>query len=123
MMNGTLYIPADSLSDILGYGKTKVEYDAYDNMLFVTSHDLEGTKITDYRWTYTVLGSLSGAINGKDTVLSNPVTAIDGIIYVPVTYISEMFGLNVFDMGDGVFQITKYTKDSALIERVRAHLG
>ena len=123
MMNGTLYIPADSLSDILGYGKTKVEYDAYDNMLFVTSHDLEDTKITDYRWTYTVLGSLSGAINGKDTVLSKPVTAIDGIIYVPVTYISEMFGLNVFDMGDGVFQITKYTKDSALIERVRAHLG
>ena len=50
-------------------------------------------------------------------------TAIDGIIYVPVTYISEMFGLNVFDMGDGVFQITEYTKDSALIERVRAHLG
>lgn len=123
MMNGTLYIPAESLSDILGYGKTKVEYDAYDNMLFVTSHDLEGTKITDYRWTYTVLGSLSGAINGKDTVLSNPVTAVDGIIYVPVTYLSEMFGLNVFDMGDGVYQITKYTADRALIDRVRSHLG
>lgn len=111
--NGTLYIPADSISEIL-YGESKVTYDPYSNIVKVKTFMLDEREesalrrnISDVRNTYTVLGSNEMHINGKAGYLSNPVTAVNGIIYIPLTYLSECLNFKVLNAGDGVWAISR----------------
>ncbi len=90
-MNGTLYVPKDVFEEAM-YGESKIEYDAGDNILRVKAFRLENREITDYTWTYTVLGSREVRINGRLTGLTAPAAAANGIIYIPVTYLSDCFG-------------------------------
>lgn len=90
-MNGTLYVPKDVIEEAM-YGESKIEYDSADNILRVKAFRLADREITDYTWTYSVLGSREVRINGRLGTLTAPVTAADGIIYIPVTYLSDCFG-------------------------------
>lgn len=117
--NGTLYIPSDTICDIL-YGQSKVTYDAYSNILKIKSFMLEEpdegearSNVTDVRNTYTVLGSNEMHINGVAGYLSNPVTAVNGVIYVPLSYLSECLGFQVFNAGNGVWVISRIITPNA----------
>lgn len=63
--------------------------------------------VTDVRNTYTTLGSNEMHANGVAGYLSNPATAVNGVIYVPLTYLSECLGFNVASFGDGVWAISR----------------
>lgn len=117
--NGTLYIPADTITEIL-YGESKVTYDAYGNILKIKTFDLtdsvEGElrrKITDYRNTYTVIGSNEMHVNGVAGYLSNPATVVNGVIYIPLTYLSECLGFNIFNAGNGVWAVSRIISPDA----------
>lgn len=90
-MNGTLYVPKNVIEEAM-YGESKIEYDPNDNILRVKTFRLAEGKITDYIWTYSVLGSREVRINGSLGTLTAPAAAADGIIYIPVTYLSDCFG-------------------------------
>ena len=86
--NGVLYYPATALNDILGNGETKVVFDKEDNILHVSTHKLdENIEISEYNWIYSEVGSLDSRINGYYNKLTNPIMLVDGIPYVPHTYL------------------------------------
>lgn len=107
--NGTLYIPAESFEELLGYGLSKVTYDPEDNIIYLARHDLSDDykEITNYVWTYSVLGSAEVRVNGEASYLSAPVTARDGIVYVPLTYLSEAFGFAYKNLGNGAYAVSE----------------
>lgn len=114
--NGTLYVPADTWEELLGFGLSKVKYDSEDNILYIARHDLDieledtenrGAEITNYVWTYNVLGSAELRVNGELNYLSAPLTVKDGIIYVPLTYASEAFGWTYKSLGNGAYMISQ----------------
>ena len=109
-MNGTLYIPEDAYNEIMGYGKSKTEYDANYNKFFTYHFDLSDdmTKIVNYKWTVSVLDSTEVKVNGAFGTLSAPVKYVNGIFYIPASLISECYGYEVKAMGDGVYAIGKY---------------
>ncbi len=94
--NGTLYVPEIALNDIMGYGRTKTIWDYERGMLKVKNYTYgaEG-EIENYKWTYTTLGSYDVKINGSAARLTNPILAENGVVYVPLTYLSDCFGYTV----------------------------
>ncbi len=106
-MNGTLYIPEEAFNECLGYGKSKTEYNTSYNVIkayrYTVSEDLES--IGSYTWCYSVVGSYEAKINGRAKALSAPVIATGGRIWFPVSYISDCFGINVENLGGGVYLI------------------
>lgn len=97
-INGETYIPAACLSDALGYGTTRVIYEA----------DREFLKIdTKEKMAYAVVGSLSTVSDGKDVYLSSPVISEGGVIYVPVSMMKEAFGLDVIKTENGAVAFGK----------------
>lgn len=106
-MNGTLYIPKEAFAEILGYGESKIYYDATANIFyfyqFKLNDDLTGVKSQD--WYYTVLGSNEARKSGYLKSLSAPVIATNGNIFVPVSIFSEAMGISVANLGNGAYQI------------------
>ena len=121
--NGTVYVPMNALEDIMGYGETKVTYDYTKNVVYIKTHELTGREITDYQWIYTYLGTNEARVDGKVQSLSNPVKAVNGIIYVPVSLLSECFGWEVISLGDGAFAISQRTADRETAKAVLGHLN
>ena len=105
--NGTLYVPAEAFCEIMGYGRSKWEYnpdrDIFYTYWFELSDDL--SEVTDYLWTYSVMGSAEARVNGVLTALKAPVTAVDSVIYFPVSMLYDCYGLNVTKLSDGVYAI------------------
>ncbi len=124
MDNGVLYYPARALNDILGYGETKVEFEADDNILHVSTHKLdENDDISDEYWIYSEVGSLDARVNGYHKALTNPVKMINGIPYVPVTYLSDCLSWKLYDAGDGIYAMSKTGISEEIIAGAKAHLG
>ncbi len=124
-MNGTLYIPEDAYNEIMGYGRSKTEYDSAYNKFFTYHFELSDdmTEIVDYKWTCSVLDSTEVKINGVFETLSNPVKYVNGIFYIPVSLIAECYGYEVKAMGDGVYAIGKYGVAENDVKAVLSHLN
>ncbi len=127
--NGTLYVPADTWEELLGFGLSKVKYDSEDNVLYIARHDLDieledtenrGAEITNYVWTYNVLGSAEVRVNGEAGYLSAPLTVKDGIVYVPLTYASEAFGWTYKNLGNGAYMISQDGASDAAVNAALA---
>ncbi len=114
--NGMLYIPVIAAEEILGYGETKYEFYSEKNMLHLSSHGLENFEITDYVWSYTVLGTNEVRINGKAATLTNPVKVINGICYIPLSYFSEVFGWEV-ENANGIWTVAHYGAYDAAVAK------
>lgn len=119
-MNGTVYVPYMTYEDILGYGYAKVEYDAEQDILHMSRHDLSEdlSAITNKEWTYTFVGSLEVRKNGRVGTLSAPVIAANGILYVPLTYVAETFGWQYQNLGGGIYAIGRTGLDASLINSI-----
>ena len=113
--NGTLYVPELAVEDIMGYGETKTEYYAEDNAQYVSNYNREGIEIVDHISSYTIVGSLEARQNGRLVALSNPVKVVNGLRYIPVSYLSEVFGWSVKNYGNGIYAVSGETiNDSAV---------
>ena len=119
----TIYVPVTALEDIMGYGETKVTYDSAKNILIIKTHELTGREITDFQWAYTTLGTLEARVDGVVTTLSAPVKAIDGIIYVPVSLLSECFGWEVISVDNGAYAISQRTAEVTTAKAVLHHFN
>ncbi len=106
-MNGTLYIPKEAFSEILGNGESKISYDAVSNIFYFYQFKLndELTEVSEQHWYYTVLGSYEARQDGYLKGISAPVLALQGDIYVPVSIFSEVMGVPVTALGNGAYQI------------------
>ena len=114
-MNGTLYIPLKAFEEIMGWGKSKTEYDFSQNILRFYNFELNDAK-TDFaenNWYYTYIGSSEVRKNGKLLPLSAPVIIADGEIYAPVTLFSDCMGRNVRSFGNGIYVIGDIEDDAA----------
>ena len=124
MENGVLYYPAKALEDILGFGETKMVFDAEDNILHISTHKLDdNADISDYYWIYSEVGSTDCRINGYYNTLTNPVKLINGVPYVPHTYLSDCLGWQVYDAGDGIFAMSRTGLTTEIISGAKAHLN
>ena len=123
--NGTLYVPGDSLLEILGYGRSKVEYDPSYNSYFIYYYEMNDalTEVTTNRFLMSVLDTESVYVDGKTLSLSAPVTSKNGIIYVPLSLLSESFGFTVTNIGNGIYTVSENTPDVNLITSVSGHLN
>lgn len=121
--NGTLYVPMSAMEEFMGYGETKITYDYLLNMLYIKTHELTNREITDIQWINTVLGSKVAFIDGKETALSAPTMVQDGIIYIPVSVLSECFGWSVNPIGDGVYVLSQREAEVETAKGVLAHLN
>ena len=123
--NGTLYVPAETFEELLGYGMSKVRYDSEDNIIYLARHDLSDDykEITNYVWTYSVIGSNEVRTNGEAAALFAPVTVRDGIIFVPLTYLSEAFGFAYKALGNGVYAVSEGALNDSGIAAAQAIIG
>ncbi len=110
MENGTLYVPAIAFEYILGDGETKMEYRASKNMFFLKNFNLKNFEITDHIWSYTVIGTKDVRINGEAAALQAPVIVKDGLCYVPLTYVCDVFGWKMYNEGD-IFSVSSHEID------------
>ncbi len=115
-MNGTLYVPYESLEKIMGWGKSKVEYDYKSNILHFYEYKLnaEQNGYAENNWFYTVLGSYEGRFNGKYKALSQSTMIANGKIYVPLSFLSECAGFNVASLGNGIYTVGNIDSEFAL---------
>lgn len=123
-IGGTLYLPAEVCEDILGYGVAKQEYDWELNAFHLSRHDLadDGSAITNAVWSYTILDSLEARVNGRPITLKHPVTAIDGTVYVPLTYMADVFGWQITASDDGVYVLSRGTASADAVAAAAANL-
>ncbi|MDP4133863.1 MAG: stalk domain-containing protein [Bacillota bacterium] len=123
MINGVLYFPAESLNDILGYGRTKIEWDSANSRLFVSNHVLDSNdKIADYVWAYSTVGSLEVRLNGYLNTLQNPIKIVGGLVYVPITYLQDCFGWTVKDAENGYYAAAMDTINPNAVAAVKSHI-
>ena len=118
-------MPGDSLLEILGYGRSKVEYDSSYNSYFIYYYEMNDAlnEVTTNRFLMSVLDTESVYVDGKTLSLSAPVTSKDGIIYVPLSLLSEAFGFTVTNIGNGIYTVSENTPDVNLITSVSGHLN
>ncbi|MDP4133247.1 MAG: stalk domain-containing protein [Bacillota bacterium] len=93
-LNGTAYIPAAMLKDAIRYGTTKITFESDRSFLKVD---------TEKGMAYTTIGTKAAVFEGKDVALTNPAALIDGVPYVPVSFMSDIFGYTVKNLGGGVY--------------------
>ncbi len=115
-MGGTLYVPFDSLEEILGWGKSKAEYDYRSNILQIYDYKLNAdmTDFAENNWYYTTLGSLEGRMNGRYKPLTNATTVVAGKIYVPLSFLTECMDKKVQSLGNGIYTIGEIDSSFAL---------
>lgn len=114
-MNGTLYIPLKAFEEIMGWGKSKTEYDFSQNILRFYNFELNDAK-TDFaenNWYYTYIGSSEVRKNGKAMALSAPFVISSGEIFVPVSVFSDCIGRSVKSFGNGIYVIGDIEDDAA----------
>ena len=77
-------------------------YFLYDALRLRTVYeaDRQMFKLRGETTFYTTVGTLEGRKNGVLKTLTNPVTVIDGIPYVPVTIFSDIFDYEVYESGN-----------------------
>lgn len=120
--NSTLYIPLKTVEETM-YGESKTEYDSARNLVYVKAFKLSDREITDYKWTYSVIGSLDVRINGVLSTLTNPVIAENGIVYIPVTYLSDTLGWTLTE-SDGLYILGRdKVPDISAATNAAAHLN
>ncbi len=124
-MNGTLYIPEDTFNEAMGYGRTKTDYNAFYNVLRTYHFEMndELTEVTNYMWTYSTLDTLVAKADGELKTLSNPIKAIDGIIYIPLSFIEECYGYEVMSLGDGVYTLSPEYTPVDTVKSVLSHFN
>ncbi len=122
-MSGTLYIPSEAMMEILGYGRSKVEYDYLRNQYHIYTYKMnsELTKISERNWYYTTVGTYEGRENGYAKTLTAPVTILNGGIYVPINIFSDLMGMQIKNMGNGVWAIG--TAADSVINAAKGYLG
>ncbi len=103
--NGTLYVPELAVEEIMGYGETKTEYYESDNAQYVSNYNRSGIEIVDHISSYTIVGSMEARMNGRLVTLSNPVKVVNGLRYIPLSYLTEVFGWETYVSGD-VFAVS-----------------
>lgn len=89
IINGVTYIPTYFLQDAL---KLRTIYESDRGML----------KLMGEKRVYTTLGSAEAHVNGVLVPITNSATQIDGIPYIPVTFLNEVLGLEIYDTWDRV---------------------
>lgn len=122
-MNGTLYIPHDTLNEIMGYGRTKTEYSSVRNIFYSYHYDYSDDfkEAINYTWTYCTPGSYEVRVNGKLKTLSASVIIKDGTIYVPLSFIEDCYGIKTEALGDGAYSIG--LADKAALDAAVLYLG
>ena len=125
MENGMLYIPESAYNEIMGYGRSKTEYNADYNRFFTRHFDLSENlqEVINSTWTTCELDSLDVLVGGREAKLSNPVVYRNGIFYIPASFIAECYGWEVKDLGNGVFTISKAAADMNVVNAVLSHIN
>ncbi|MBQ2942534.1 MAG: hypothetical protein IJD97_09885 [Clostridia bacterium] len=127
-MNGTAYVPMETFEDVLGNGLSKITYNAEKNIVYAARHDLEASatgtshKIINYIWTYATIGAMEGRANGYLKTLTAPIIAENGIIYMPLSYASDMFGWNVTKIADGIYAVAPGEINASAVNAVLGHI-
>ena len=127
--NGTLYIPLKAVEDVLAYGRSKAYYDSAKNRIYVQCFDLADKEkpagiemeIKNEQWFCNTLGSSELFVDGKLTY-TTAATAIDGVIYIPLTMLADGLGADVQSLGGGVYAISKTTANVETAKTVLSHL-
>ncbi len=88
MINGVMYIPSYILEEALNYRTT---YD-YERAMYKLD--------TGKDYFYSDLGSNAIKKNGKDMMITNPVTFMDGTTYIALTTLNEVFGIEIYTSGN-----------------------
>ena len=106
-MNGTLYIPSRAFEELLGYGKSKIEYDYRYNAFYWSHFDMneENTEIAQVDEYYSIVGSYEARKNGTVKTLSAPVAYKDNDFYIPASIFAETMDITVTNLGNGVYVI------------------
>ena len=121
--NGTVYVPMGAIEEAMGYGRSKVFYNADLNAVYFYTYDLIDDKITNNEWAYSYLDSDKAYYNGHlEMSLENPIKAIDGVIYIPVSFLSDCFGWDIKAIGENAFAISKNKAEIETAKAVLSHL-
>ncbi|MBQ2941159.1 MAG: hypothetical protein IJD97_02875 [Clostridia bacterium] len=124
-MNGTLYVPSDVFEEIMGYGKSKVEYDPNYNVFF--THHITLTEdeqaIKEHIWTVSSLDSTEVRVDGTVKTMSAPVIAKDNMVWAPLSLIADCYGWNVTNLGNGVYTVGENAPDLNTVNAVLSHLN
>ncbi|MDP4133249.1 MAG: stalk domain-containing protein [Bacillota bacterium] len=105
VINNVAYMPVNILKDALGFGTTKITYDNTRNILKIFTPNL---------LVYTVVGSMEARYDGEYRALTNEVVLVDGIPYIPITFMQECYGKEVYYTKDGAVAFGKsINKDTA----------
>lgn len=131
--NGTLYIPLDTVNEILGYGTSKAYYDNVRNKIFIKCFDLVDKQnleagdyfekeIENYQWISNVLGSSELFVDGELTY-TTAATAVNGVVYVPAAMLSDGFGVDVKSLGNGCYALSKDAANITVAQNVAEKLN
>ncbi len=85
-INGVMYIPTYLLEDSL---RIKTTWEPDRLML----------KLDGEKFIYTTVGTNNVRVDGVYTPVTSPATVIDGIPYIPVSWMAEAWGLEVYENG------------------------
>ena len=123
--NGTLYIPETAYNEIMGYGRSKTEYNAAYNRFFTRHFELSENleEVINSTWTTSELDSLDVLVGGREAKLSAPITYRNGIFYIPVSFIAECYGWEVKALGNGTYVISRNAADMATVNAVLSHIN
>lgn len=119
--NGTLYIPMSTAEEILGNGQSKVYYDASLNLLYIKRSRLVDGEV-DSHWACNTFGSLEIRVDGKVGYASIPATVKDGMIYVPISMLSDCYGYTVSSI-DGAWAVSEGALNQDAVKNVLSHLN
>ena len=89
IINGVTYIPTYFLSEAL-------------NLRTIYEKDRAMLKLMGENRIYTILGTQEVRLNGRLVTITNPATDIDGLSYIPVTFLKEVLGLEIYETNDRV---------------------
>ncbi|MBQ2942918.1 MAG: hypothetical protein IJD97_11865 [Clostridia bacterium] len=121
--NGTVYVPMGAIEEAMGYGRSKVFYNSDLNAVYFYTYDLINDNITNYEWAYAYLDSGEAFYNGYQSMtLANSIKASGGVIYIPLTFLSDCFGWDIKDIGENAFAISKNEANVDAAKAVLSHL-
>ncbi len=109
MEDGVTYFPVYLLKDALTYGKSRIEFEPDRNFVKMQNHDI---------LVYTYVGGDYAYANGAYKTITTPVRNIDGIPYIPVTFMAEAFGMELYDAGDNLYAFG-YNVDKETVDAVK----
>ena len=107
--DGITYFPVYLMKDILTFGKSRIEFEADRNFVKMQNHDI---------LVYTYIDGDYAYANGAYKTLSAKVRLIDGIPYIPVTFMAEAFGMELYNAGDNLYAFG-YNVDKATVDAVK----